>query len=207
MIEIFSHPFAHGNPRDGGRVRRWPALVKVAGALALIFGTALVPAGWTIGFGGVALLLVTIMALGKISPGPLLLRLLALSPFVAGVALAAAWHPGGTLDWRVTAARSALCLTTVILLAQTTPFGEMLAVMRRAHVPALLITTLALMQRYLFVLADETERMRRARTSRTFTRGRRFAWWTGATVVGQLFVRASERAEHVYDAMCARGWR
>mgnify|MGYP000412339876 CR=1 FL=1 len=30
---------------------------------------------------------------------------------------------------------------------------------------------------------------------------------TLATVVGQLFVRASERAERIYDAMCARGWR
>jgi energy-coupling factor transporter transmembrane protein EcfT len=28
-----------------------------------------------------------------------------------------------------------------------------------------------------------------------------------STVVGQLFVRASERAEHIYDAMCARGWK
>jgi len=26
-------------------------------------------------------------------------------------------------------------------------------------------------------------------------------------VVGQLFIRASERAEHIYDAMCARGWK
>jgi energy-coupling factor transporter transmembrane protein EcfT len=25
--------------------------------------------------------------------------------------------------------------------------------------------------------------------------------------VGQLFVRASERAERIYDAMCARGWK
>ena len=28
-----------------------------------------------------------------------------------------------------------------------------------------------------------------------------------ATVLGQLFVRASERAERIYDAMCARGWK
>ena len=69
------------------------------------------------------------------------------------------------------------------------------------------VTTLTLMHRYLFVLADEAERMRRARASRTFTRGRRFQWHTLATVVGQLFIRASERAERIYDAMCARGWK
>jgi cobalt/nickel transport system permease protein len=195
------------SPAHGGRLFRWPASAKMAVALALIFGTALVPAGWTAWFEVVALLLVAVMVLGKIPPGPVLRRLLALSPFVAGVALAAAWHPGGTLGWKITALRSGLCLATVILLAQTTPFGEMLAVLRRARVPALLVTTIALMQRYLFVLADETERMGRARASRTFTRSRWFAWRTAATVVGQLFVRASERAEHVYDAMCARGWR
>jgi cobalt/nickel transport system permease protein len=80
-------------------------------------------------------------------------------------------------------------------------------VLQRVRVPGLLITTIALMHRYLFVLADEAERMRRARLSRTFTRGKRFGWGSLATVVGQLFVRASERAERIYDAMCARGWK
>ncbi len=207
MIEFFPQPFAHGDPRTGSPVLRWRASVKLAGALVVVIGTALVPAAWTAWFAGVALLLAAIMILGRVSPGPLLLRLLALSPFVAGVALASAWRPGGVLDWRVVALRSGLCLATVILLAQTTPFSELLAVLRRARVPALLVTTIALMQRYLFVLGDERDRLRRARASRTFTPTRRLAWWTGATVVAQLFVRASERAERVYDAMCARGWR
>ena len=79
--------------------------------------------------------------------------------------------------------------------------------LKRVRVPPLLVTTIALMHRYLFVLADETERMRRARLSRTFTRRRVLRWQTLATVVGQLFVRASERAERIYDAMCARGWK
>jgi cobalt/nickel transport system permease protein len=57
------------------------------------------------------------------------------------------------------------------------------------------------------VLADESERMRRARASRTFTRGRRFQWQTLASVAGLLFVRAAERAERIYAAMCARGWK
>ena len=207
MIAIFPQPLTPGDPRYGGRLLHWPAWAKMAGAFFLIFGTALVPAGWLAWFGGVALLLAAVVWRGKVPPRPLLLRLLALSPFVAGVALAALWHPGGLFDWRIIALRSVLCLATVILLAQTTPFGEMLAVMRRVHVPVLLVTTIALMQRYLFVLAEETERMGRARASRTFTRSRWFAWRTAATVVGQLFVRATERAEHVYDAMCARGWR
>ena len=49
--------------------------------------------------------------------------------------------------------------------------------------------------------------MHRARASRTFSRTRRFQWQTLSSVVSQLFIRASERAERVYDAMCARGWK
>ena len=105
------------------------------------------------------------------------------------------------------AARSALCLLTVILVSNTTPFSQVLRALQRARVPALLVTTIALMHRYIFVLADEAERMRRARLSRTFQRGRRMRWQVLATVVGQLFVRTSERAERIYDAMCARGWK
>ena len=207
MMALFPQSFAPADPRRFGPVSRWPAAVKLAAALVLIGGTALVPGGWSAWFAGVGVVLVAVMLVGRIAPGPLLLRLLALSPFIAGVALAAAWHRSGGLDWKIMALRSGLCLATVILLASTTPFGELLAVLRRAHVPALLVTTLALMQRYLFVLGDESERMHRARASRTFNRSRWLAWRSAATVVGQLFVRASERAEHVYDAMCARGWK
>jgi cobalt/nickel transport system permease protein len=54
---------------------------------------------------------------------------------------------------------------------------------------------------------DEAERMQRARASRTFTK-RRFALWKVlGTVMGQLFVRSTERAERIYAAMCARGWK
>jgi len=74
-------------------------------------------------------------------------------------------------------------------------------------VPALLVTTMALMHRYLFVLVDESDRMRRARASRTLVRRRGLGWGMPAEVIGRLFVRASERAERIYLAMCARGWK
>jgi len=100
-----------------------------------------------------------------------------------------------------------LSLATMVLLAATTPFADLLAVLRRLRVPRLLVTTIALMYRYLFVLADEAQRLRRARQSRTFTASRRHAWRSLATVVGQLFVRATARAERIYAAMVARGYR
>ena len=79
--------------------------------------------------------------------------------------------------------------------------------LKAARVPALLVTTLSLMYRYMFVLLDEGQRMRRARLSRTFTGRRARSWRARASVLGQLFIRSSERAERIYGAMCARGWR
>jgi len=188
-------------------MQRLPAALKLGVALALIVGTVLAPPSWTGWFAGVAALLAAAIFLSRIPPLFLLKRLLLLSPFVLGVALANAFQPGGREQWMLLAARSALCLLTVILVSNTTPFSQILRVLKSARVPALLITTIALMHRYLSVLADEAERMRRARLSRTFVRGRRWRWQMLATVVGQLFVRTSERAERIYDAMCARGWK
>ena len=188
-------------------VRRLPAALKLGGALAVIIVTVLAPVEWKNWFAGVMLFLLLGIVLSRISLWFLLKRLLLLLPFVLGVVLVNALAPTGRANWLALALKSSLCLLTVILAANTTRFSEMLRVLKSVRVPALLITTIALMHRYLFVLADEAERMRRARASRTFTPRRRFQWHALATVVGQLFVRASERAERIYDAMCARGWK
>ena len=195
----------HGQPDS--LVHRLPAALKLGVALVIIVATVLAPIQWQAWFIGVAMLLVLTAGLSQLPLFFLFRRLLMLSPFVLGVVLVNAFQPAGRDRWLAVAVKSVLCLLTVILVSNTTPFSQILRVLKSIRVPALLITTLALMHRYLFVLVDESERMRRARASRTFTRGRRFHWNTLATVVGQLFIRASERAERIYDAMCARGWK
>ncbi len=195
----------HGQPDS--LVYRLPAALKLGVALVIIVATVLAPIQWRAWFIGVAALLVLTAVLSRLPLFFLFRRLLVLSPFVLGVVLVNAFQPAGRDRWLGVAIKSVLCLLTVILVSNTTPFSQILRVLKSIRVPALLITTLALMHRYLFVLMDESERMRRARASRTFTRGRRFHWNTLATVVGQLFIRASERAERIYDAMCARGWK
>jgi cobalt/nickel transport system permease protein len=195
----------HGQPDS--LVYRLPAALKLGVALVIIVATVLAPIQWRAWFVGVAVLLVLTAGLSRLPLFFLFRRLLVLSPFVLGVVLVNAFQPAGRDRWLAVAVKSVLCLLTVILVSNTTPFSQILRVLKSIRVPALLITTLALMHRYLFVLMDESERMRRARASRTFTRGRRFHWTTLATVVGQLFIRASERAERIYDAMCARSWK
>ena len=95
----------------------------------------------------------------------------------------------------------------MILLTFTTPFYEILEALRRVRFPALMLTTLALMYRYLPVLGEESRRMQRARASRTFGPSHLVQWKSLTAIVGQLFIRSAERAERIYLAMCARGWK
>ncbi len=186
---------------------RLPAAFKLGVALAIIVGTVLAPPAATGWFVAAAVLLVVAIVLSRLPLLFLLKRLAWLSPFILSVALVNALQPTARGSWLVVAVKSTICLLTVIVVSNTTPFSRILRVLKAARVPGLLITTIALMHRYLFVLVEEAERMRRARASRTFKRRRRARWHALSTVVGQLFVRASERAEHIYDAMRARGWK
>jgi cobalt/nickel transport system permease protein len=206
---MMHHDFLDRYSRLDSPVHRLPAAPKLALALIFVFVTVALPLsvrGW---FVGLTVTLIGVAALSRIPWLFLLKRLLFLEPFVLGVAVLTLFQPNGARVFATIFVRSTLCLLTMVLLSNTTPFSAILQVLRRVRVPALFITTLALMYRYLFVLVDEAERMHRARASRTFTQktSRVHLWRVLGTVIGQLFVRSTERAERIYAAMCARGWR
>jgi len=121
--------------------------------------------------------------------------------------LLALFRPESVPIFWATLCKSNLCVFAMLLLTWTTPFEDVLRELRRWHFPAVMLTTLALMYRYLPVLTEESRRMSRARTSRTFRRRRLAAWQDLSLVIGQLFIRSAERAERIYLAMCARGWK
>ncbi len=201
------HLLEHAHVTSDSPVHRLPAEIKLAATLAVLIVTVVMPLSRWGCFAAVAAALVASAAVARIPAGFLLRRLLLLSPFVIGVAVVNSLSAVASVPWQLVLMRSGLCLATVLLLSNTTPFSELLRVLRRLRVPPVMITTLALMYRYLFVLAEEAERMQRARTGRTFTRRRGIHWSVLASVAGQLFVRATERSERIYDAMCARGWK
>ena len=193
-------------------VHRLPAAFKLSAALVLVLGLVALPRGWSDGAfvaacGGVFLALAVTAGQSRLPLAFLGKRLLLLEPFVLGVAALSLWQPHGLAVFWHTVMRSTLCLATLVLLAATTPFSEIVRVLRSWRVPSLLLTTLTLMDRYLFVLVEESGRMQRAQASRTFTRCSRLAVWRAlAQMLGQLFVRSITRAERIYAAMCARGW-
>jgi cobalt/nickel transport system permease protein len=194
-------------PGRRGPLHDWRAGVKLTGALALVLAIVWWPEALWRGLFAVGALPVLLVIVSRLPVLFLLRRLLLLEPLVLGVAGLMLFQPHGGERFALALAKTNLCLLTTLLLSNTTRFTDLLSVLRRLRVPWLFVTTLTLMHRYLFVLADETERMRRARACRSFQEGRRIQWQTLSSVAGQLFVRASERAERIYDAMCARGWK
>ena len=186
-------------------IHRLPPLLKLAATFGLILTMVIIPLSAL--FLGVALFLASVTVISRISPLFLLKRLLVLEPFVLGVAALAFFQPDGARVFLMVVIRSTLCLFSMILLIGTTPFTELLIALRRLRIPPLLTTTLALMYRYLSLFMDESRRLRIAQASRTFSRSRRRTWQLLALVIGQLFVRSTERAERIYAVMCARGWK
>lgn len=199
------HDFFERHSRRDSPVHRLPAGLKVAVALGSVLLTVLLPVTMA---AVVALGLIVVVGISRLPVGDLLKRLLLVEPFVLGVAVLTLFQPDGVAKFGSIVAKSTVCLSTMIVLANTTPFAETLRVARRVRVPALLVTTIALLYRYLFVLVEETQRMQRARQARTFRpRSRRERWQMLGALAGELFVRSTERAERIYTAMCARGWR
>jgi len=162
---------------------------------------------------------VLIAALGDIPAGFIARKVVAVSPFAVfvgmfnplfdsatvvvapGITVSAGW-----ISFASILVKFALTISAALLLIATTSFPGICRGLRRLGMPALFVSQLLFLYRYLFVLMEETMRVVRARDMRSFgNRG------TGVRVfvriVGTLFLRTLERAERIYGAMLARGFR
>jgi cobalt/nickel transport system permease protein len=201
------HDYWDRYSRIDSPIHRRPAALKAATALAIILISVAPSRPPAYLLASVAAVLLALISASRIPPVFFLKRILFFEPFILTVAALALFQPDGFPRFLTLIVKSTLSLITVILLANTTPFHELLRVLRRIHAPSVILTLLALMYRYIFVLADEMQRMRRARRSRTFGRRRERTWVLLSRIVGQLFLRSTERAERIYAAMSARGWK
>ncbi len=211
---------------------RLDARVKVLITLVFIFSNSLLPDGAWWGFVAAWGVLFLAARLAHISPWTLTKRGFIVLPFTLaavtiiftapGEALAH-WQVGGW-EMRLSApgllrfvgivVRSWLSVQMAIWLTMTTQIPDILHALRHLKTPALLVSVIAFMYRYLFVLADEAQRLLRARASRSATlpgfKAGRSVWWrarVAGNMVGQLFIRSLERSERVYQAMVARGYQ
>ncbi len=200
------HAFIDRYSRLSSPIHRAPILLKVLVMIALLCITVSVP----ISPEAACLLIAGVVAIALVSRIPplfLVRRMLFLEIFVVGIALLSLFQSNGMAIFGTILVKSTICLSTVVLFSNTTQFADLLRMFRRWGLPDLMISMFALMYRYVFVMIDEMERMHRARVSRTFEKTRWVEWRALSTVVAQLFIRSTERAERIYAAMCARGWK
>jgi cobalt/nickel transport system permease protein len=125
--------------------------------------------------------------------------LVVLLPLVQGEA-------GARLALLLAAKGAAVVLLGLVLLG-TAPLPTTLHAAQALRLPGTLVQIVLLSYRYLFVLADELDRLRRAVRLRGFrARADRHSYRTVGHVVGTLLVQGAERAEGVAHAMRCRGF-
>jgi cobalt/nickel transport system permease protein len=188
-------------------VHRIPASLKLLMAALLILTSIAIPRHYAIGYYLVAAVIFLIALFSRLPISKLAVRLLLLEPFVIGVSFLSLFQPDGGAVFLYLVIRGSLSLAIMVLLTATTRFNDIVTVLQKARLPGLLVTTLTLMYRYLFVIVSEADKMTRARAGRTFVKSRKLHWRNLSELVGFLFVRTAARAERIYAAMCARGWQ
>ncbi len=159
-----------------------------------------------------------LITLGEVPIRPLLKRLLLVSPFAvlvgmfnplidrAAIELLPGWEiAGGWISFLSILFRFALTVSATIALMATTPFHRVCTSLRSAGVPRALVAQLALLGRYLAVLASEAAAMLRARALRAPGK-RGLELRVAASMLATLFIRTVERGERVFHAMSARGF-
>lgn len=210
-------------------VHRLDPRVKVVVVVAFILAAGLMPIGAWDGFAALWVLALATSAASGLGVTFALRRSYLALPFTLVALPLLFTMPGQVVyqlpltGWTITAQgierfltlllRSWIAIQGVILLTAVTPFPDVLWGLGRLRVPRLLVVTIGFMYRYLFVLADETARMLRARAARSGEipgRPGPSPLWHGRVaghMVGSLFLRALERSERVHAAMLARGYR
>ncbi|MBI5476268.1 MAG: cobalt ECF transporter T component CbiQ [Ignavibacteriales bacterium] len=200
------HDFLDRYSRQKSSIHNLPTPIKLLASFLIIIGTVTLPHKSWIFFGGIGLFLVIIVILSKLPIRFLFRRIIMLEPFVLGVSILTLFQTDGIILFSSIAIKSTISLLTMLILSNTTPFENILSLLKKIDTPELIVTILALFYRYLFVLIDEAEKMQRARSSRTFKPSLKNIWNSRIQLISELFIRSTERAERIYSAMRARGW-
>jgi cobalt/nickel transport system permease protein len=112
---------------------------------------------------------------------------------------------GGWISFLSIMMKFFLTVTSALLLIATTSFPGICHALQKLGMPEIFVSQLLFLYRYLFVLAEETMRIVRARDMRSFgKKGKGLRVFAG--LAGTLFLRTIERAEHIYQAMLSRGF-
>lgn len=155
--------------------------------------------------------------LGDVPAAPLLRKLAAVAPFALMVGLFNPWLDrapvavfgeftlaAGWWSFASIVLRIVLTVGTALVLVAGTGMGPLCAALARLGVPPVFTVQLLFLYRYAFVLGAEAARLVTARRLRSA--GRRPALNSYGPLLGQLLLRAFQRAHRIHQAMRARGF-
>jgi cobalt/nickel transport system permease protein len=190
-------------------------------ALLFVFATSLTPNGRWLTWAIYGLGLGLVILLSRVNLVILLRRVALESTFIGVVLLGTLFRDGGEVLWRwgwlrittvgltvlaSVSLKAVLCLLMLNLLVLTTSIPDLLNAMVTLRVSPLLVAIFASMYRYIGVLIDEFNTMRRAAASRNLVGSNRYQRIVVGNMIGALFIRTYERGERIHQAMLARGY-
>jgi len=202
---------ADPHPSSPPRVVSAAALLKLMASLGIVLLACSL--SWDSWPAAGALLAVTFaaLAIAGVTLQTLARRLSLFLPVITLVAISIPLSQGFTASWMQLAGaviiRGAVSFLAGLWLIRVLPFDSLISTLYALRLPAVVVASLAMMHRYLFVLWEETGRLRVARKARCLGRPNRITQWlAGIGMVGMLVIRSLDRGQRIHRAMLARGW-
>ncbi|PIU58272.1 MAG: hypothetical protein COS89_01250 [Deltaproteobacteria bacterium CG07_land_8_20_14_0_80_38_7] len=199
------HTYFDRFANTSGLFQKIPATTKLYTSFALLIAIVTLPLNNIKASIPYFILCISLFAVSNLPWLYLIKRLIVILPFIiiAGIGII-----GDILSERFTTLimKTSAAAIILIVLTSTTAFPELLKALHKIKVPSVFIAILAFLYRFIFILSDERESLQIAIKSRTFCRKIKLAWKTTGWQIGTLFLRSSERADRIYNAMLARGF-
>ncbi len=95
-------------------------------------------------------------------------------------------------------------VSALYMLTLTTPLGELIMVMRRAHVPKVLVELMHMIYRYIFIMMDTHSRMKHSAESRLGYVDFKTACFSFGQIAGNLLIVSLLRGTQYYNALESR---
>ncbi len=111
----------------------------------------------------------------------------------------------GMISFTTLMIKTFLCVSAVLILIATTPSFNLFAQLRKFHIPQLLVLTIMLTYRYIFLLLEEAANMTLAYHLRAPNQ-KGVKMKDMGSFLGQMILRCFDRSERIYAAMECRGF-
>jgi cobalt/nickel transport system permease protein len=210
---------------DSQRQTFWHRLApqsRILCVLILLLAIVLTPNGHWLTWYIYAAAILGVLLSSQVTLSVLCRRIALESAFVGVVLLGTLFREGGTVVWqwgwiKITTVglmvlgsvsfKALLSLLLLNLLTLTTPVPILLNALAILRTPPLLIAILASMYRYIGVLIEEFNAMRKAAVSRNLMSSKRWQRLVIGNMIGSLFIRTYERGDRIHQAMLSRGYQ